>query len=170
MSRRGGLLLEVMISMALFIGAALVVLQAMSDARISLQRADLLQRAVDLATTRVSELELGLISLADLRGLGRQERDEFDDIEASVEPLGTRVRTERTQWDGLVLLELDVLDPDRIDPNGDAFVIHSVRTLIRLSEERFEEFEEDPMLDGLPDASEVSTFDDDMDRFEEVDG
>ncbi len=168
MNRRGGLLLEVMISMALFIGAALVVLRVMSDARTSLQQSAVLQRAVDLAMTRVSELELGLVSLADLRGMGRQERGEFDDLEASVEPLGIRVRTERTQWDGLVLVELDVLDPERIDPTGEDFVVHSVRTLVRLSEENFDDVEDDSMLDGLSQTDDETLFDADMNRFEEV--
>lgn len=168
MSRRGGLLLEVMISMALFIGAALVVLRVMSDARTSLQRSAVLQRAVDLAMTRVGELELGLVSLADLRGMGRQERGEFEDLEASAEPLGIRVRTERTQWDGLVLLELDVLDPERTDSTGDDFVVHSVRTLVRLSEETFEDFEDDPILDDLPETDGSTLFDAEMDRFEGV--
>ncbi|MAB28543.1 MAG: hypothetical protein CMJ53_04575 [Planctomycetaceae bacterium] len=168
MSRRGGLLLEVMISMALFIGAALVVLRVMGDARTSLQRSAVLQRAVDLAMTRVGELELGLVSLADLRAMGRQERGEFEDFEATADPLGIRVRTERTQWDGLVLLELDVLDPERTDPTGDDFVVHSVRTLVRLFEETFDDFEEDPMLDDLPGIDEPSLFDDEVDRFREV--
>lgn len=154
--------------MALFIGAALVVLRVMGDARTSLQRSAVLQRAVDLAMTRVGELELGLVSLADLRSMGRQERGEFEDLEATEEPLGIRVRTERTQWDGLVLLELDVLDPERIDPMGDDFVVHSVRTLVRLSEETFDEFEDDPMLDDLPETDDQTPFDDEVDRFEEV--
>lgn len=166
MSRRGGLLLEVMISMALFIGAALVILRVMGEARSSLQRSVVLQQAVDLAMTRLVELELGLVSLADLRAMGRQERGEFEDLEASVGPLGIRVRTERTQWDGLVLLELDVLDPERIDPYGDDLVVHSVRTLVRIADASYDEFEEDPILDDLPSQDDASFFNDEIKRFE----
>ena len=168
MKRRGGLLLEVMISMALFIGAALVILRVMGDARTSLQRSAVLQQAVDLAMTRIGELELGLVSLADLRAMGRQERGEFDDLEASTEPLGIRVRTERTQWDGLVLLELDVLDPDRTNPSGGDLVVHSVRTLVRLTDATYDEFEEDSILDDLPSPTEEFGFGYGIDRAEEV--
>src|SRR5262245_36044128 len=65
---RGGVLFEVMLSVALFAGAAAFTLAATRSVSITLERSQKQQQAVDLARTRLAELEAGLITLGDLRG------------------------------------------------------------------------------------------------------
>ena len=77
MNRRGGILLEVLFAITLFVVAALAILQATGQAARSVDRAAVLQRAVDMATTRMAELEVGLISVGDLRSMDDFVRPEF---------------------------------------------------------------------------------------------
>jgi len=154
---RGGILLEAMIAMALFVGAALTILRASSQASMAVEEASKLQSAVDLATTRLTELEVGLISLTDLRSGRFESRPEFGDLDQgdSSDPLLIEARTERTAFEGLVLLELHVLDSEREASDGGARRIYSIRKLVRLSEEDVEAYEQDELLDDLPPIEET---------------
>ena len=68
--RRAAVLLEVLVSLALFVGAASFVLTALHTSLSGLARAEEESFAVDLARSRLAELELGLVSMADLRDEG----------------------------------------------------------------------------------------------------
>ena len=65
--RRGGILLEVTLAIAIFAAAGSITLAATRSVFRSLDRSRRLLEAVDLARSRLSELEAGLIDLADLR-------------------------------------------------------------------------------------------------------
>ncbi len=152
MRQAGGILLEVLISLALFVGAALAILRATSQASDSIDRAAILQRAVDLATTRMSELEIGLVTEGDLRSDELQPRAEFGAFEFA--PAERRLRieasTERAPWEGLTLVELRVLDSEQIAVDGGARTIFTLRRLLRLREGAVDAYEFDEMMEGLP--------------------
>lgn len=154
--RRAAVLFEVLVSMALFVGAASFVLGALRDAQASLVRAERQSFAADLARTRMAEIELGLVSLADLRAEGagpdligslELERGELDGWSIAVE-------TERTEYTGLSLVVLSVYP---VDENGrvsdDASPLVELRQLMALGDEDVEEFEQDEMLRDLPEAA-----------------
>jgi type II secretory pathway pseudopilin PulG len=64
----GGILLELLLAIALFVGGAVLVLGAMRSAVDGARRADLRARAMDLAQSRIAELDAGLIAVGDLDG------------------------------------------------------------------------------------------------------
>ncbi len=65
--RRGALLLEVLLSIALFAGAAAFALGASRSVFDALDRAKRQQAALDIARSKMAELEAGLITVRDLR-------------------------------------------------------------------------------------------------------
>ncbi len=155
MRRSGGILLEVLISLALFIGAALAILRATSQASDSVDRAAILQRAVDLATTRMAELQVGLVTEADLRSEANEPRPEFGAFEFVEAEQRLRIEAvmERSPYEGLTLVELKVLDSERSAVDGGARTIFTLRQLVRLGDAEPDAYELDEMLEGLPQAS-----------------
>jgi len=160
MRRHGGILLEMMIALALFVGAALFILRATSQARMAVDRAVTQQRAVDLATTRLAELETGLITLSDLRSGFEDSRPEFGSFDSTmpVQRLRLESRTERSAFPGLTLLKIDVLDAEQVAADGGARTVFTIRKLIRISEDDIDAYEQDELLDDLPE--EESSFSD----------
>lgn len=152
MIRRGGVLLEAMVALALFVGAALAILRATSQASVAVEKAAILQHAVDLATTRMAELEAGLISDADLRQGGGESRPEFGAFDPTFEERRLRVETvtRRTYFEGLTLVELSVVDSEQIAPDGGARTIFQMRQLVHLREQVLDTYEMDDMLEDLP--------------------
>ena len=152
MNRPGGILLEVLIALALFVGAALAILRAVSQADASVDRAAILQRAVDLASSRMAELQLGLISEADLLGDAGQSRSVFGAFEFAEAERRLRIEAnmERSPYEGLTLVELRVLDSEQIALDGGARTIHTLRQLVTLRDPESETYEIDEMLEGLP--------------------
>ena len=71
MSRRGAVLLELLVALAIFVVAATTLLATFGDVIASLDRGAVQSRAVDLARTRMSEIEAGLVATEDLRSEGR---------------------------------------------------------------------------------------------------
>ncbi|MFM1867964.1 MAG: hypothetical protein RL591_1372 [Planctomycetota bacterium] len=98
--RRGGILLELLLAIALFVGGAVLVLGAMRSAVDGARRADLRARAMDLAQSRIAELDAGLIAIGDLDGGELAESDGVSaggaqsDLSVSMElvPLGSGER------------------------------------------------------------------------------
>jgi hypothetical protein len=152
MTVRGGILLEAMIALALFVGAALAILRATSQAASAVEKASTLQHAVDIATTRLAELETGIVSLADLRAGLDESRPEFGAFDASApsERLRVEARTERSIFAGLTLLELSVVDSEQVASDGGARSIFTIRKLVRLREEEVDAYEQDDLLENLP--------------------
>ena len=146
--RRGGLLLEVLVSIAIFVAAAAFCVRATSDSIKAMDRTDLQLVAADLARSAMTQLEAGLLSLADLRE-GRVYGEELDDqrlittgrwqVEADTRP-SLRPR--------LTVITLTVTQDD----GSDSPVQFVLRELVELREGEAEEWEQDEILDDLPEV------------------
>jgi hypothetical protein len=154
MNRRGGILLEVMLSMAIFVAAAAFVLSATRNVFNGLERSNREQQAVDLARSKMAELDAGLISIMDLRGsdirrVGSIDRYGDDDgAAASRLRWIVDVSTQRTAYRNLTLVELTV----REDRDGADVASNTLRQIVRLREQDVEEYEPDDLLEGLSSA------------------
>ncbi|MBG79340.1 MAG: hypothetical protein CMJ39_01365 [Phycisphaerae bacterium] len=147
--RRGGLLLEVLVSIAIFVAAAAFCVRATSDSIKAMERSDLQLVAADLARSAMTQLEAGNLSLADLRD-GRIYGEELDDqrlittgrwqVEADTRP-SLRPR--------LTVITLTVTQ----DVDTDSPVQFVLRELIELRESEAGEWEQDEILDDLPEVS-----------------
>jgi type II secretory pathway pseudopilin PulG len=116
--RRGGILLEVVLAISLFAGAAAFALASVRSVFSTLEQARLLQEAIDLARSKMSELELGLITLADLRGNEPQRIGSFDfrgDGQGAGPAWQIDVTTQRTEFTGLSLVELTVAQTEPVE-------------------------------------------------------
>ncbi|MCP3904423.1 MAG: hypothetical protein GY715_12415 [Planctomycetes bacterium] len=161
MTRRGGILLEVLLSLALFVAAAAFALGATRSVVGTLDRSRREALAVDLARSRLAELEAGIVTLAELRddaeGLSRAGSVEAFGEEA--DDGGRRweidVTTERTEFTGLVLVELTVREaPDEAVNDPSRIVECTLRQLVALREGDDEAWEADELLRDLPEADE----------------
>jgi hypothetical protein len=156
-ARRGGVLFEVLLSIALFVGAAVFTLGTTRTVLVALDRAGREAVAIDLARAKMAELDAGLVTMSELR-----ESVEGIDRVGSVELLdraGDRgvawelsVETERSEFAGLTLVEITVAEPG--DPEDPDRVHATLRQLVALRDESDEEYEEDEILLGLPTGEE----------------
>jgi hypothetical protein len=101
-NRRGGILLEMVLAIGLFAGAAIFVLGTLRQASDSMRLAAAKQEALDEARSLMARLEVGLINVADLRE-GSAEL-------ARHETLAIRVRNAPTEFRGLTLIEIEVTE------------------------------------------------------------
>ena len=151
---RGAMLLEVMLAVGLFAGSAAFCLAVTRSLFVSLQRADRRHFAVDLASSKLAELEAGLVNVQELRGewsgaVGSRLED--DDLDAVPGPVWEfDVTTSRSEYRGLSLIELTVREvpPDTAADRDDA-VSFTLRRLIALREQDPEAYETDELLEGL---------------------
>lgn len=154
----GGVLLEVLVAIAIFVAAALSILEISRQAQRSLDRAAMLDRAADLAATSMAELQLGLVTLADLRAGTETSRPEFGAFveDLALPRLRVEASTERSPYAGLTELELRVFDSEHAAPDGSARVLFTLRQLLVLHEDAEGEllYEEDDLLEGLPEADD----------------
>ncbi|MFO0827950.1 MAG: hypothetical protein U0572_07335 [Phycisphaerales bacterium] len=100
--RRAAILLETLLAIALFAGAAIFTLGALRNALAATQRSALLLRASDLARTAIAEIEAG-VERSETRA---SERDVPDRDGLKVE-----VNTAPSAFDGLTLVEVTVRAP-----------------------------------------------------------
>ena len=124
-SMRGGILFEIMLSIAIFAGAALFTLRAVSNAVVAFDRSARRQQAMDVARSTLAELEVGLITIADLRdraewdlsrdaGQGRDRlRAQGDQPHWVIE-----IETELTEYTDLTLVALSVRESSGEDAVG----------------------------------------------------
>lgn len=118
--RRGGVLLEVVIALGLFVAAGVFALGSMRSAASAMTRSAREAIAMDLARSKLAELEAGVITLAELREregvLDTVGSMSFDDEEAGTTWRGrewiVEIETERTEFAGLTLVELTVREAD----------------------------------------------------------
>ena len=141
-SARGGILFEIMLSIAIFAGAALFTLRAVSNALAAFDRSARRQQAMDVARSTLAELEVGLITIADLRD--RSERDLSRDANQRRDRLRAQsdephwvieIETERTEYADLTLVALIVRESPREDSIGfdeDNAISISLRQLMAL--------------------------------------
>ncbi|MHC4082971.1 MAG: type IV pilus modification PilV family protein [Planctomycetota bacterium] len=157
--RRGAMLLEVMLSVVLFVGAASFCLAATRSLFGTLERIDRRQRAIDLARSKLAELEAGQVTLGELRGewsgaVGSRLEDEDLEIEPRGPVWEIDVETSQSEFRGLTLVELTVSEiteeagPDDA-PGGVRFTL---RQLMALRETDTEAYEADELLEGLPEV------------------
>jgi len=153
MIRRGAILLEVLISLALFAGAAAFALRAASQALTRIDRARSQARAMDVARSRLSELEAGLVSLRTITGDdGRVEQigsRDWRDQPSSWDAWEVSVRVARTEDSGLSLVTITVTNEGSVAASADAVTI-VLSEIVRISREDAEEFEENDLLEGVP--------------------
>jgi type II secretory pathway component PulJ len=118
-ARRGSVLLEILLSIALFAGAAVFTLMALRNALAGTQRSAVRMRAVDLAASRMAEIERGI---------------EGDEEATAADPDGLRmaVETEPSAFPGLVLTTVRVLGPaGEGTVAGEEREIFALRQLVR---------------------------------------
>jgi hypothetical protein len=136
-TRGGAVLLEVVVSVALFVGAAGVALTAVQSAFNAIERGRRELAAIDIARSKIAELESGQVSLADLRNrpvteIGSRELRASDVEDAA--GFMVSVKTSPTEFSGLTLVELTVREsitgPDPSAAEGEA--LFTLRQLVRL--------------------------------------
>lgn len=102
--RRGGILLELLLSIAIFATVAGFALSAMRSALDGVRRAELRSRAEDLANTRLAELDAGLVATGELGELTSDDPSDGADagspdlsirLELLASPTGSRLATAR---------------------------------------------------------------------------
>jgi hypothetical protein len=152
MNRRGAVLFETLVATAVFVGVGTFSLSAIHASIQALERAHERQQALDIARSKISELDCGLTTLTQLRGdviesVGSFESMIEDDQAATAAPPGWEfdVNTVRTEFTGLTLVELTVYPAGR---DGAAAAV-TLRQLVRLRGEDAEEYAQDPLLEGL---------------------
>jgi hypothetical protein len=154
---RGGVLFEVLLAVALFAGAAALALGCVKSVFSALDRTRREQEAVDIARSRMAELEAGLINLADLRGQSVDTIGSYtmqgSDAAGAVNPArwAVDVKTQRTEFTGLSLVELTVREdvPPSMADDVDRMTF-TLRQLMPLRRDDAEEYQPDEMMDGLP--------------------
>ncbi len=156
-TRRGALLLEVLLSIALFAGASAFALGAVGSVFDALDRAKRQQEAVDIATSKMAELEAALINVRDLRSewmgqIGTYEPNlDFDSFNSSLR-WEIDVQTYPSEFAGLNLVELTVTEvTDAMNDDGNyAPMSFTLRQLMPPREADVEAYREDELLEGLP--------------------
>ena len=152
---RGAILLEVMLALGLFVVSAAFCLGVTRSLFAALDRADRRQLAVDLARSRLAELEAGMVNLQELRGEwagGVGSHPDDVDIEATAPATSweIEVTTSPGEYRGLSLIELTVTEVQPgADPGSDDRVRYTLRQLIALHEQDPEDYQVDEMLEGL---------------------
>lgn len=117
---RGALLLEVLLSLAIFISAGLMVLTTMGRGVSELEAARLRVVGTDLARSAIAEIEAGVSSAESLNGPVPEWREDgavFDDALPEETGWELRVETSPTRFDGLTLVTVTAV---RIADGGSA--------------------------------------------------
>ena len=133
--RRGGLLLETLIALAILVMVGLFALAGARDGLSAAERSARRAAAVELAATRLAEIEAGLVSLddvGDLAAISLEEDDLGFEDESSVWPFSLEVESAPSAFEGLSRVEVVVLLED---PETDAAPIELAR-LVTLVDER----------------------------------
>lgn len=172
--RRGAILLEVILSVALFTMGALAILAQMSQGARSVEQTRLARQAADLAATAMARIEARLVAPESLTGPAerwdREQQESLEDSLASMEgsmagaagpammlgDFGTgdsgwelSVETEPAPFDGLTLVAVTATyeDPQRAGAPGASYTL---RQLVRLGTGPADEVGgEDDLLEAL---------------------
>ncbi len=136
-SPRGGLLLEVLLALTIFIGAALSILASVGNASASLETSRLRQRAIDLARSAIARIEAGIETAQTLNGPVPEWRDEEAASEASVDelpaPSGWELSIVTTPFDSGELTMMEVTASRVTERSGTILASATLRQLVRLS-------------------------------------
>lgn len=144
MTRRAAVLLELVLSLAVFLGAALALTRVLTLSVNAMQRAEHQGRAVDLARSAMALIEAGVYQPEALQGEAAPELLGAA-ADASAGPgfgaaLGggtaatwrLDIETERSSFPGLTLVAITAT---RETPSGDAAAVYTLRQLVRLAAE-----------------------------------
>lgn len=112
---RGGLLLEALLAMGLMVMIGLLALGVARDASRSTERADRRAAAVELAASRIAELEAGLVDLDAVGDLQELETEDPGDMDSPRWRFVVEVETSVSAFEGMVRVEVVV----REDEDGD---------------------------------------------------
>lgn len=107
MIRRGSVLLECLVALAIFVGIASTVYSLIVAAARSVERTARIERAADLARSALSKIEAGVETPESLNGPVESWRDEsdgtFDDNPVQT-PWVLEISTEPSEFEGLVMV------------------------------------------------------------------
>jgi hypothetical protein len=153
MNRRGAILFEILLSIALFAGAGAYCLACTRSVLDSLDRARRQAEALDLARSKLSELETGVISITQLEApwsgeVGSHQPTAREQIETGL-PWRIDVQSEASEFGDLSLVRLIVTEATAREDRS-APVSVTLRALLPLREPLASEFEHDDLLDDLP--------------------
>ena len=162
-SHRGGILFEAMLAIALFVGAGAFTLACVRSVTRTLDRSQAQQEAVDLARSKMAELDAGLTNLGGLRGefsgaIGSQGPS--GEVDEGTAPSRWRldVVISRSEFTGLSLVELTVLEA--ITPEAEAAgataMRYTLRQLVALRDVEGEAWVEDELLIDAHPAGEAA--------------
>lgn len=172
------MLLETLLALAVFATAVAFCYAALRSARSGIDRAQRLAIATEIAATRLAEIESGALGASALRdatdGIDRLGSEDFrerrvgGDDELPFDGFTIEVDVERSDFEGLSLVTVTVQEvdddaglvarPQDAMPGGEeAFdadppIRVVLRQLLRVAEGAEEGFEEDPILDDLPES------------------
>lgn len=138
----GGVLLEVVLSIALFGGAAGFALAAVQSVFATLERTRLQQEAIDLARSKIAELEAGLITLADIRSGETTDSSSRAAGAAGGVAWVFDLKSQRSEFTQLTLVELTVRQAGSDGAASDTGMRYTLRQLIHLGPNRGGEIEE----------------------------
>lgn len=122
--RRGALLMEVLVSLVIVVGAGAFTLRAMDDAESALDRADKRRRCNDAAVAVVRMAQSGLVGIGDLRSESLPDLMGHCVYAGDPEAVELETTTEPSTEPGLVLLEVTVRE------RGEDSVESTVRALV----------------------------------------
>jgi hypothetical protein len=139
MRPRGAILLETMLALSIFIGAAVSIYTLVDGSLTSLQRAHMAEQAADLARSAMARIEAGLESPRSLHGPATSWKQQaiargdigpaaFDE-DATPTPWELQIDTEPSQFEGLTVLSITA---SRTAPDGHALASYTLRQLVRL--------------------------------------
>ncbi|MEE2908347.1 MAG: hypothetical protein VX527_11030 [Planctomycetota bacterium] len=144
--RRGGLLLEVLVSIAIFVAAAGFCVRATSDVVSAMDRTERRLVAADIARSAMSQLQAGALSLADLREGSVFGEDSDDDRLVTPGRWRVEVQTRPSLRPSLTVVTLTV-EEDTKSSSPARFVL---RELVTLRESDAGTWEEDELMRDLP--------------------
>lgn len=139
MTRRGGVLLEVMVAIAVFVMAALAVLASLNDGVGRARRiADAIE-ACDVARSAMSRLEAGLVSVESLQGpapiwMPELDLEGFDDVPEVPNGWELRIATNPSAFEGLTEVAITAVLTDPRNP-GAELSSYTLVQLVRLRED-----------------------------------
>ena len=144
--RRGGLLLEVLVSIAIFVAAASFCVRATSDVVSAMDRTEQKLVAADIARSAMSQLQVGTLSLADLREGSVFGEESDDDRMVAAGRWRVEVQTRPSLRPSLTVVTLTV-EEDTKSSSPARFVL---RELVVLQESDSGDWEEDELMRDLP--------------------
>ena len=151
--QRGAILLEILLSMTLFLLMSLAIMTAMGQGRRSLEGTLLLQQAADHARTAMARIEAGLDEPARMSGPIEPWSDEDVALTDAPDETGwmLEVDTSPSQFTGLTLFEVVAYREDLV--TGDRDASFSLKQLVRLSDFASDTVGEDDAIIGASRSS-----------------